>query len=155
MLLKNEEYMPKAIEIISKAQEKINISTFKLERNEKPKGRKSMEIFPKLVAALERNVKIRILVHWNPERRGVPKTNFSAGKWLAEKGIDVRFLTGERCCHAKIISVDKKIAIIGSHNWSIRSLCANFEMSLLTESQKEIQRIDEIFETTFTGAARM
>lgn len=54
--------------------------------------------------------------------------------------------------HAKIVCVDKRIAIVSSANVNERSLYYNFEAGILTSDTKMCQEISEIYDRVFDAA---
>lgn len=71
---------------------------------------------------------------------------------LKNSGVDVRYLKNNRCCHAKIVVIDRVICFVGSHNLSVRSCHNNFELSVFISETSLIDGIAGIFESTFLNA---
>jgi len=148
MILIDEEYLPQAIALISSAQSRIDIATFKAEITSKPRGQRLRDFFRILCEKKSQGVQINFLISWNDERRIVPMANLYAIQELKKHKINVRILRDDRCCHAKIILVDRDRAIIGSHNLSVRSCHNNFEVSYLILDPANIARLAAVYERT-------
>jgi len=138
--------------MIDMASRSIDISTFKAEITSKSRGRRLRLFFEKLFEKRANGVRIRFLINCHDDRRLVPLTNFSTIKELKQRKIEIRKLPGNRCCHAKILIVDQRRAIIGSHNLSIRSCHNNFEVSYLLLDPVSVNRLTSVFESTFNNA---
>lgn len=117
------------VEAFGSAKRKIQISTFKLEIYGKNIPRPVAAIAAALEAALLRGVEVEILLNWRPGRSGVPRTNDYCAIEMINRRAKVRYLPSGRCIHAKIIIIDDVYAILGSHNFSVRSFVSNFEAS--------------------------
>jgi phosphatidylserine/phosphatidylglycerophosphate/cardiolipin synthase-like enzyme len=152
LIVKDHEYLGTALVLIKNAKESINLSTFKLERTEKARGRNIEQIFQALLEKAKQGLKIRVLFNWHDDKKSIAKTNLSAGQWLKGQGIEVRHLRNNRCCHAKILSVDKERALIGSHNISVKSLESNFEISYLIDNKDNVINLDNIFMRSYSDA---
>lgn len=151
-LIIDNEYLPAAKMLIENAKESIDISTFKLEDNNKPRGRKLKKFWELLLERAENGLKVRLLMNWHDDKRSVALTNQSISTNLKQKKIPVKFLRNNRCCHAKILMTDRKKALVGSHNLSIRSLSANFEISYLLTNPDEVSNLSRTFEHSWTDA---
>jgi len=141
--------------LIAKAKFEILISTFKLELSDKPRGRALKKFFEELFRARARGLRINMLFNWHADRRSVPLTNYSAGCELKNKNIAVKYLPKNRCCHTKIILIDREYALVGSHNLSIKSTTENFEISYLITDKDEIKNLVLIYEKIFTDGIEL
>lgn len=152
MLLIDNKFLPQAIALISTADYRIDIATFKAEIISKPRGRRLRTFFDTLIKKREAGVQINFLINWNTEKRACPLSNLSAIHELKNHKINVRILPNNRCCHAKIIIVDQDKAIVGSHNLSVKSCHNNFEASYLVLNPVAVARLSVVFVRTFLNA---
>ena len=152
LLVKDNNYLQFAMALIQGAKKEICLSSFKLEISDKPRGRQLKEYFQKIVERMKEGVKVKILFNWHDDRRSVAKTNYYASQFLKTAGVDIRFLRGNRCCHAKILIVDKEKVLLGSHNLSVRSTQNNFEISYLIDNVETAKELSDIFNGLFTDA---
>lgn len=155
LLVVDNQYLSLAQGLIEQAKLEISLCTFKLEINDKPRGRTLKKFFDTLIERIKQGVKVRVLFNWHDDRRSVAKTNFYASHCLSDSGADVRFLKNNRCCHAKIILVDKEKALLGSHNLSIRSCENNFELSYLIPDPETVHQLSDVFEHSFLDAKKI
>jgi phosphatidylserine/phosphatidylglycerophosphate/cardiolipin synthase-like enzyme len=146
MILLDEDFLPQAFALVISAKERIDISTFKAEINQKTRGLRLKQFFNLLYEKKSQGIQVNFLINWNDTRRSVPLANISAIKDLKAHNINVKILSGNRCCHAKILLVDRNRAIIGSHNLSVRSCHNNFEISYLIEDPASTARLAAIYD---------
>jgi cardiolipin synthase len=150
LIVRDNEYLGIAIALVSQAKENINISTFKVERTDKPKGRNIEELYKAIIEKIKQGVKVNLLFNWHDDKKSIAKTNLGAGQFLKNYGVKVKHLKNNRCCHAKILTVDSQKALLGSHNWSIRSFESNFELSYLIDEPETVKQIDSIFQRSWS-----
>lgn len=151
VLVLDNEFISQAEALINQAKREICISSFKLEYSEKPRGRRLKALFDAIIEKMKQGVKVKVLFNWHDDKRSVPRTNESASRVLKNRGADVRFLKSNRCCHAKLLMIDKEKALLGSHNLSIRSCENNFEMSYLIPDPETVAQLGVVFERSFGG----
>lgn len=109
----------KIVEQIQSANQSIEIEMFVFS---------SQEIYEELIRAKDRGVIIRVIL----EKRDSGGSNERTIEKLRESGIDARFATYEyKLTHAKIIIIDGKIVIVGSHNLTKPALNENREASVI------------------------
>ena len=152
LLLIDDNFLPVVKMLIENAKKTIDITTFKAEICHLSRGEKLLLFWDMLTKKAKEGVRIRLLLNWNDERRGVAKTNLYAMTELKKAGIKTRFLPNNRCCHAKIICVDSSKAIIGSHNLSVKSTASNFEISYLITAAEEIAELSKVFSQSYNAA---
>lgn len=149
MILIDNEFLPQAQAMVEMARRTIDISTFKAEITSKPRGVRLFSFFQKLFEKRAAGVQVRFLLNYNDERRAMPHCNVYAFHELKQRKIDVRKLTGNRCCHAKILLIDRSKAIVGSHNLSVKSCHNNFETSYLVMEPVSVSRLARVFDHVF------
>lgn len=152
MLLVDQDFLPQATSLISTATRHIDIATFKAEITLKPRGYRLRLFFWELFRKQREGVQVNFLINWNTKQRVVPLTNRYVIQQLKRQGVNIRILPDDRCCHAKILIVDRRIAIVGSHNLSVRSCHNNFEVSYLIQKPADIARLTAAFNHVFLAA---
>jgi len=153
-LLIDEKFLPAAQSIIANAQKSIFISSFKVEITSKPRGRALRNFFDTLIWKAQKNVDVRFLINRITKKGGVPLSNFFAISYLPQHGIQVRCLTNERICHAKLLIVDGLIVIIGSHNLSVKSCHNNFEVSYLFHDIYTAGQLHRLYENIWQNSRK-
>ena len=151
-LLTDNEYLPFATRLIENARHNIDISTFKAELTTKPRGRRLAKFFDLVIEKSRLGIPVRFLISKRESYGHIPLTNLYAVRELKANKVKVRHLRQSRICHAKIIIVDSRLALIGSHNLSIKSCCNNFECSLYFEDEKTVNHLVNVYTKTFDDA---
>jgi phosphatidylserine/phosphatidylglycerophosphate/cardiolipin synthase-like enzyme len=152
LLVVDNQFLSVAQALVNQAKKEICLSSFKLEICDKPRGRALKEFFDSIVEKQKSGVKVKVLFNWHDDRRSVAKTNYSASIFLKQSGIDIRYLRNNRCCHAKLLIVDKEKILLGSHNLSVRSTQNNFEMSYVIPDPETAAQVGGVFERIFADA---
>lgn len=148
MILIDQDFLPRATALINSATSRIDVSTFKAELTTKPRGRRLRLFFEALFAKRQAGLTVNFLLNWNDARRAAPQCNLATILSLKKNDLNIRILPSNRCCHAKIIIVDRTRAIIGSHNLSIMSCHNNFEASYLITDKISVDRLSAFFDHT-------
>lgn len=152
MIIHDNEFLPQACALIESAKQSIDICTFKAEFTSHHRGRHLLNFFQKVFEKRENGIIVRMMFNWNNKRRSCPSTNKSALGHFKKHKIDLKVLPRNRCCHSKIIMVDSKKAIVGSHNLSVSSCSLNFEVSYLVHDPSAVASLQSIFSNVFKGA---
>lgn len=80
--------------------------------------------------------------------------NTRSGAALIEAGWKVRTMKGPHVLHEKVLVLDERITLIGSHNLSKASLTSNHDTTLAVESTLLAQQVKRLFWTRWRlGAA--
>jgi phosphatidylserine/phosphatidylglycerophosphate/cardiolipin synthase-like enzyme len=87
---------------------------------------------------VRRGVKVRVIAN-NDEIMNV----------LKQVGCDVKRLLTAKLVHPKMMIIDNKIAVTGSHNYTQSAFQMNYEISMILQGQEEIQRLMEFFNNLF------
>jgi len=86
-----------------------------------------------LAAAAGRGVDVRVCLDYGRDRAtGAPENKHTAAAtWLAAHGVRVVLDELDRTTHAKVVLVDDRWVVLGSHNWTRSAIVSNREVSLL------------------------
>jgi len=135
-ILKDEQFLPMATVLVAQAKKSIYIATFKAEITSKRRGRKLKAFFDIIAEQADKGVTVHFITNRKDTKGRIPDSNAYAVRYFGPTKIKVRCLPDDRVCHAKLLIVDKDVAICGSHNLSVKACHNNFEVScLLTEEQ--------------------
>jgi phosphatidylserine/phosphatidylglycerophosphate/cardiolipin synthase-like enzyme len=88
-----------------------------------------------LFAAAKRGVKIRAIVN-----------NDSILAQLKKNGAKAKRVYSKKLIHAKMMLIDGKILIIGSHNYTQSAFTMNLEISIIVELENEDNEIIKFFD---------
>ena len=144
-ILKDEMFLPAAVSLICGAKKCIWIANFKIEICLKKRGDQLTRLFANLAAQVRKQTCVRVLTNKQVYGRFIPTSNALATAYLKKSGIHVRALPKNRICHAKLLIVDHKIAIVGSHNLSVKSCHNNFELSCYVSDIDSVTYLSDTF----------
>lgn len=151
-IIRNEQYLAAAQCILDQARTKVDICTYKFELSKRADARGLNSLIDSLYTLAAAGKRIRILLNTTGARSGLTKINEHAARVLMSHNIDTRTLPDGRCQHAKILLVDGCLGIIGSHNWSPKSMTENFEVAVVIKHPGYLLDIQNHFEKIWTGA---
>jgi phosphatidylserine/phosphatidylglycerophosphate/cardiolipin synthase-like enzyme len=132
------EYVQKVVPLINGAIKSIDILMYDwrwyLDRLEHP----VQEFNRALVHAVSRGVRVRCLTNTD-----------LLTKQLNDLKIKARTLKDERVLHAKIIIIDEKFLVIGSHNLTSNAFTRNLETSVILEIPQGQDRFQQFFNNLY------
>lgn len=97
-----------------------------------------------LKIAIRSGVKVHIMIPNRPDHIFVYRATEYYVKQLQEIGANV-YIYQKGFLHAKVISIDSRIACVGTANFDIRSFALNFEVSAFLYDNKLAQQIEAQF----------
>jgi phosphatidylserine/phosphatidylglycerophosphate/cardiolipin synthase-like enzyme len=132
------EYVQKVVPLINSAIKSIDIIMYDwrwyLDRAEHP----VQEFNRALVLAVNRGVRVRCLTNTD-----------LLTKQLNDLKIKARTLKDERVLHAKVIIIDDKLLVIGSHNLTSNAFTRNLETSVILEIPQGQDRFQQFFNNLY------
>lgn len=97
-------------------------------------------------SAIRRGVPTRVILHPGNALDHLRTKNNEMASHLMGWGAQVKYGGMGKVHHAKIILIDKTIAIFGSHNFSKRSMSTNVEIGVAVEGSAEILEYQKYFD---------
>ncbi len=90
-----------------------------------------------LVSAASRGASVRVILNVDQESAGfaAERMNKPVGDWLQANGVDVVYDQPDIALHSKVLVVDGRHVVIGSHNWTAGSFYNYDDTSLYLDSQ--------------------
>lgn len=128
------DYVPQICALIAGAKRNIDIVLYDWRWYPDQVAHPCQVVNIALVNAVRRGVLVRAVVN-----------NDIAIKFLKEAGIQARRLKDKRTLHCKLVIVDEKTLVIGSHNFTRNAFAHNIEASVAVEIPEEITRWREFF----------
>jgi cardiolipin synthase len=110
------------------------------------------DVIAEIVAAGGRGLDVKVILDRDAEGSEIGATvvNQEAFDYLQGAGIPVRWDTVERVTHTKLLVVDDRHVVIGSHNWTAGSFFAYDDTSIYVRSvdlaQHYLQQFDQLWE---------
>lgn len=129
------EYPQVVTPLIEEAQHSIEILVFDWRWYATEPNSSVQKFNTSILQASTRGVKVRALVNNN-----IMPTILQLEK------LSVKRVGTKNLMHVKMIIIDQKIMVIGSHNFSKRAFEINHEVSLLVDDENEINRCRKYFE---------
>lgn len=132
------EYATQVIPLIDAARQSIDIIVYDWRWYHR-QPRHSVQRFNMAIArAARRGVKVRAVVN-SPDIL----------RELKSIGVEARRVRHKKLLHVKYLAIDKKLAVIGSHNYTQSGFNTNFEMSVIVKLPPGGGRCVEFFENVW------
>jgi phosphatidylserine/phosphatidylglycerophosphate/cardiolipin synthase-like enzyme len=144
-LLFDERYREVVNGLLENAQNSIYLALFKIEFSMTSKQKWANSLVSWLVLKNAEGVDVRVLIHLMKPSRVTPYSNWLAAKFLLDSGIPVRSLPRNRVLHGKLLVVDRRHAVFGSHNWSEAALTRNWEVSARVDDYGYVKELEDHF----------
>lgn len=106
-----------------------------------------------LITAALRGVEVRILTPKHSDSRLVTAAARSYYDELTSAGVHI-YQYGPAMLHAKLLSIDDQIAVVGSANFDNRSLALNFEAIAVLYDAKLAAQLIRSFDADLNSASR-
>ncbi|MEN8143140.1 MAG: phospholipase D-like domain-containing protein [Thermodesulfobacteriota bacterium] len=147
-VLADGDYLPVLLEMISKAETSIDLAMFLFKTSTNRKRRnKPDQIRDRLINSARRGVRIRVFLEKSGYNEKINETNRRVAKDLEKAGITVIFDTPKKTTHNKMVVIDQRFSLVGSHNFTHAALKYNHELSLLVDDQGLAEKLTRYMET--------
>lgn len=143
----NEQYYQRLLELFEQADERIIVAMFvikarSLYQQDYPDWRtdRVLNLMKALESAHKRGVTVKVVLS-RPNEKGPEdeknKANRVAKRWFNERGMTAKYNTAESVkLHDKVVMIDHRWIVQGSHNWTPGPMSTNVEASLLMEAKQ-------------------
>jgi phosphatidylserine/phosphatidylglycerophosphate/cardiolipin synthase-like enzyme len=149
-LVRDEAYLPLAVELIEAAQSSIRVVMLRIALVTDDAGDPARRLVDALVEAQGRGVEVRVLLD---QAEGSARfESLPAAAALAAAGIVVRWGEPERVTHTSLVVLDRSRVLLGSHAWTPESLRLRRETSVYVESPALGQHYFDVFGGRFDAA---
>jgi len=134
--LKNNDFFPALLKAVDEARDEIFISIFSFRAGVHKRSYPD-RILAHLGRAVKRGVDVKVVLEITGKTSDeLSAQNRKTKKLLEEQGVVVYLDSPKKTTHTKLIVIDQRLVILGSHNWTQSALKYNNEISLLVESQE-------------------
>ncbi|HRS88190.1 MAG TPA: phospholipase D-like domain-containing protein [Smithellaceae bacterium] len=141
--LKNKDFFPALLKAIDEAREEIFISMFSFRAGVHKRSYPD-RVLAHLGRAVQRGVKVKVILEDTGKKSDeLTLQNRQTKKLLEDQGIFVYGDSPKKTTHTKLIVIDQRLVILGSHNLTQSALKYNNEISLLVENHKLARDIRE------------
>lgn len=135
-LISRLAYLDVALRLLRSARREVSLVMFFM--TYRPGGtHPGNALVEELVAARRRGCEVKVILDLDrpTDPYGSRHINRAAHRYLRSQGVDVRWDNQEWVTHAKVLVVDGRDILCGSHNWTTGSLCLYDDQSLLVRSE--------------------
>lgn len=137
-IVANRAYLVAALSLIDGATSEVLVSCYKVHPRRAGGKAGPADLLDALEGAARRGVTVRMLLNCVGPGTKVVQVNRRVAARLQVRGVAVRRLKDAKIAHAKLLVVDGRVALVGSHNWSLPSLARNWEMSVLVNEPQAV-----------------
>ena len=130
-----KEFPEKVIPLIKNAKNSIDIIVYEWRWYPNQPGSTIQKFNNSLIDAVRKNKKIRIITN-----------SYQILKLLEGIKIKTKNLQSKRLLHTKLMIIDNKIAILGSHNYTMNAFNINHEVSVIIQEEQVVKRLKTYFE---------
>lgn len=153
ILFDGETYVSALLERVSSAKASIRVMMFRFSART---GRRDITdtILHALVDAKSRGVAVQVLLdHDRPGDALISgEVNEKAALSLARSGVEVRKDSIKKLLHSKVVLIDSRALLVGSHNWTRQSLLALGEVAVMIEGRAVADSADAEFQRRWASS---
>lgn len=139
-LLIGREYADVLIEQIASSQVSIKILAYDWRWYNTQIGTRIQKFNRAIAVACKRGVDVQVVLN-----------SAVISHTLKNLGVKVHVVNASRKMHAKLIIIDEKLVLLGSHNLTISGFELNHEMSLVTTTPLVVSRCTDFFQKICHG----
>lgn len=126
------DYIHTAARLIEAAREEVLFTVFQSSFTPGKKTKPDV-LVEAIVRAHQCKITVKTLINFY-NTNTVTSKNRTLSQYLSERGIPVRAAGKGYLVHGKVLIIDRKTTIIGSHNLTQRGLWTNYEASIAVDS---------------------
>lgn len=139
-VIADQEYFPTLLTLIQHAKQRIELAMFIFKITDSPRNRPAL-IVEELGQAAKRGIMVEVLLEKSGYDPKLTEENEKVAARLRRQGVKVRFDSPDVTTHGKVVIVDRRLVLLGSHNLTHSALAYNHEVSLLIDSQPLADRL--------------
>lgn len=132
------DYPKKVIPLLDAARSTVDILMYDWRVYPNRPGSTVQQLNTAIARACARGVQVRAITN-------AALNNEAIGKL----GVRVRSLRDKRVLHTKLVIVDGKKLVIGSHNFTTNAFHRNLEVSAIVDIPEDVTRFSEFFENLY------
>lgn len=133
-LLTDQDYYPVLQSLIGHATHRIDLAMFLFKTTDSAKNRAGA-LVNDLIMAKKRGLEVNVLLEKSGYDPQLSRENARVGAQLKRQGVNVRFDSEKITTHSKIVVIDQRLCLLGSHNFTSSALSSNHEASLLIDNE--------------------
>ncbi len=136
----SEDYHTTALRLIAGARTRVTVVLYVVRLDD---DGPVQHLLAALSSAARRGISVRVVLDQGQDWRtgAVDPKHLAVAEHLRRTGVRVVLDETERTTHAKVLVIDDRHVVVGSHNWTRSALTANREWSLLVDDRDIAARI--------------
>lgn len=134
-LIIGKEFAKKVIPFIQQCKKSIDVIIYDWRWYPDQIGSAIQKFNNEIVSSKKKGKKIRIITH-----------SFHLTSVLKHLNFEVKEPISKRTLHTKLMIIDNEIAILGSHNYTMRAFSVNYEVSVIIQDEEVVKRLKTYFE---------
>ena len=132
-LLLDRDYFTALLDGVDRAQSEIFLSAYLFRTIEDARGYPEA-VLKRLLAAVRRGVRVDVVLERNRDADDLTRNNAETAERLKRGGIRICMDAPDRVTHTKLVVIDRRYMLIGSHNLTQAALKFNHEASVWIDS---------------------
>ena len=129
-----KEFADKIIPLIEQAKKSIDIIVYDWKWYPDQIGSAIQRFNNAIVNASKKGKQIRAITNSPYINNILSELNIKTKKWSSRKTL-----------HTKLTIIDNKIAILGSHNYTMNAFTINYEVSVIIQDEATVKRLNQYF----------
>jgi phosphatidylserine/phosphatidylglycerophosphate/cardiolipin synthase-like enzyme len=139
------DYYRKVSPVIRSASQKIDIIMYEWKWYSHEFAGGVQQLNNEIISKAREKVNVRVLLNIESMGHAITKINSRTASFLQQRGVIVKFGQVGVATHAKMVIVDDRFCVVGSHNFSKGSFTRNQECSVLIEGGEAIRPFIDYF----------
>lgn len=144
-ILSGDTWGPWLARALREARQSVLLSVYMISHHWRVPNRHRLNLLAELADCAKRGLTCRCITAASETMNTREAFNRTAATELQAAGWKVRPMTGPRLLHEKIILIDRRLTLIGSHNISKASLTSNHDTSVAIESETVAKETFRLF----------
>jgi len=140
------DYLQALHKLLSNAEKSIRVVMFEWNWYEGQHAGSCQDISRAVAIKAKEGLDVRVLLHGEAMGRNLHRINRKAGAHLQQAGAEVKYGNTGAPLHAKVWLIDGKVAVVGSHNLSVRAVRTNVEASVVSDVSEVVDVLAGWFE---------
>jgi len=130
-----KEFVNKVIPLIKEAKKSIDIIVYDWRWYPNQIGSAVQRFNNEIVNSKKRGKKIRVITD-----------SFNLVNILKPLNFEIKKNVSKKTLHTKLMIIDSKTAILGSHNYTMNAFTINYEVSVIIQDEEVVKRLKTYFE---------
>lgn len=153
-LLSGDSWGPWLIKALQRAEKSVLLSIYMVSPHWRVPNRFKLDMLATLQDCATRGLICRAIIAAPATIKTRDAYNADAAEALTAAGWKVKMMAGARLLHEKLMILDRRLTVIGSHNISKASLTSNHDTSVAIESKVMADEVYRLFWERWRTAAK-